>query len=154
LENLQAVAEMRGDDLCDIGLIHPNDPNERMQLVSQSSMEYGQLYMDYVNSSRRPSTPLPDFTDEPAALDDMDAEELFIQTMTDRQRLAELSKLVGLTRYALEGKDTHLIDETRRRMQRIARQLPDKYRSGELINAATNPLERGSRLAELYIERG
>jgi hypothetical protein len=154
LADLQAVAERRDDDLCDIGLINPHDTNGRVQLVSQSSAEYGQFYLDYVNSLKRSSTALPPFPDEPAALDDLDAEELLIQTMTDRQRLAELSKLVGLIRYALEGKDTHLIEDTRRRMQRIARQLPDKYRSNELIAAASDPQERGAQLAELYIERG
>ena len=154
LENLHMIADRRDDDLCDIGLINPHDTNGRLQMVQQNSVEYGQMYQDYVNSLRQPSSALPQFADEPAALDDLDAEELLIQTMTERQRLAELSKLVGLARYALEGRDTHLVDETRRRMQRIARQLPDKYRTTELITAATNPQERGSRLASLYIERG
>jgi len=61
---------------------------------------------------------------------------------------------VGLTRYALEGKDTHLIEDTRQRMQRIGRQLPEKYRSQELITAAGDAQERGAKLAQLYIERG
>ncbi len=154
LEDLQMVAERRDDDLCDIGMISPQDANGRIQLVSQSSVDYGQLYMNYMNSIKLSSPPLPNFADEPASLDDLDAEELLIQTMTDRQRLAELSKLVGLTRYALEGRDTHLIDDTKRRMLRIARQLPDKYRTNELITAAANPDDRGAKLAQLYIERG
>lgn len=153
-EGLQQAAEMRDDDFCEIGRLNPSDINERTQLAAQACGEYGQLYLEYSRSYKQSSTPLPAFSDEPAPLDDLDAEELLIQTMTDRQRLAELSKLVGLARYALEGRDTHLIDETRQRMQRIARQLPDKYRCNELINVATNPHERGSKLAELYIERG
>jgi hypothetical protein len=154
LADLQMVAERRDDDLCDIGLVNPHDTNGRMQLVSQSSMEYGQLYLNHIGDPKLSSPSLPAFADEPAALDDLDAEELMIQTMTDRQRLSELSKLVGLTRYALEGKDTHLVEETRRRMQRIARPLPEKYRTNELITAAADAQDRGARLAELYIERG
>lgn len=154
LEELQTLAEQRDDDLCDIGTINPRDTNSRLQLVSQSSVEYGQLYTDYMNNLKRSSTPLPAFAEEPAALDDLDAEELLLRTMTDRQRLSELSKLVGLVRYALEGKDTHLVQETRQRMQRIARQLPDKYRANELINAAVNAQERGAQLTQLYLERG
>jgi hypothetical protein len=154
LDDLQTLAERRDDDLCDIGNVNVYDTHGRMQLVSQYCTEYGQLYTNYVNGLKQPSPSLPPFSDEPTAFDDLDAEELLIQTMTDRQRLAELSKLVGLTRYALEGRDTHLVEETRRRMQRIARQLPDKYRSNELITAAADPHDRGSRLAELYIERG
>ncbi|HEX7734109.1 MAG TPA: hypothetical protein VF458_04580 [Ktedonobacteraceae bacterium] len=155
LEQLQVLAERRDDDLCDIGSISLHDTQGRMQLVLQSSMEYGQFYLSNM-SSLKPSTSsaLPAFESESAPLDDLDAEELLLQTMTDRQRLAEMSKLVGLVRYALEGKDTHLVDDTKRRMQRIGRQLPDKYRSNDLITAAANPQDRGARLAELYIERG
>jgi hypothetical protein len=153
LEQLQALAERRDDDLCDIGNINLYDTQGRMQLVLQSSMEYGQFYLSAMGSLKQPSS-LPALEEEPAPLDDLDAEELLLQTMTDRQRLAELSKLVGLVRYALEGKDAHLVDDTKRRMQRIARQLPDKYRSNELISAAANPQDRGAKLAELYIERG
>lgn len=156
LEQLQVLAEKRDDDLCDIGSISLHDTQGRMQLVLESSMEYGQFYLSNMGALNKSSSSpsLPAFEEEPAPLDDLDAEELLLQTMTDRQRLAELSKLVGLVRYALEGRDTHLVDDTRRRMQRIARQLPDKYRTQELITAAADPQDRGARLAELYIERG
>lgn len=154
LERLQMLAEQRDDDLCEIGTVSSRDEAGRMQLVAQGCQEYGQLYMNYASTFRETSPALHSLEDEPLPLDDLDAEELLIQTMTDRQRLAELSKLVGVVRYALDGKDAHLLQETRQRMQRIARQLPDKYRGAELIKAATDQRERGARLAELYIERG
>ena len=153
LEHLRVLAEQRDDDLCDLGMINPRDEAARMQLVAQGCQEYGQFYMSHASSFRQ-APALPAIEDEPMPLDDMDAEELLIQTMTDRQRLAELSKLVGVVRYALDGKDSHLLQETRQRMQRIARQLPEKYRGSELITAATSSQQRGARLAELYIERG
>jgi hypothetical protein len=87
-------------------------------------------------------------------LDDMDTEELLLQTMNDRQRLAELGKLVGVARYAIEGHDTSLLQDTRKRMTNIARLMPEKYRSAELISAATDASDRSSRLAQLYLERG
>ncbi|HEU5375926.1 MAG TPA: hypothetical protein VFV38_10840 [Ktedonobacteraceae bacterium] len=154
LEQLQMLADYRDDDLCDLGTINPRDEAARMQLVAQGCQEYGQLYMDHAKSFKQATPTLPPMEDEPLPMDDLDAEELLIQTMTDRQRLAELSKLVGVIRYALDGKDAHLVQETRQRMQRIARKLAEKYRTTELITAAANPQERGARLAELYIERG
>jgi hypothetical protein len=87
-------------------------------------------------------------------LDDLDTEDLLLQTMTDRQRLAELGKLVGVARYAIEGHDTTLLQDTRKRMANIARLMPEKYRGDDLISAATDTGERGSRLAQLYLERG
>ena len=86
-------------------------------------------------------------------MDDLDTEELLLQTMTDRERLTELGKMVGVARYAMEGHDTNLLQETKRKMQRIAGRLADKYKCFELTNAAVNPGERGARLAELYLER-
>jgi len=73
--------------------------------------------------------------------------------MTDRQRLAELGKLAGVARYALEGHDAHQVQDTKQRMWHIAEPLAEKYRSAELIEAAFDPKERGTRLAELYLER-
>jgi hypothetical protein len=157
LEQLQILAERRDDDLCEIGQISPRDEKSSMELVAQGCQEYGQLYMNYASTfhlqdaARRLSS---SEDDGPLALDDLDAEELLIQTLTERQRLAELSKLVGVTRYALDGKDLHLVQETRQRMQKVARALPEKYRTAELISAATDPQTRGTKLAELYIERG
>jgi hypothetical protein len=153
LEHLQTLADRRDDDLCEIGTVNPREEAQRMQLVAQACQEYGQYYVSYAAAfTDTPS--IEAVEDEPAVLDDLDAEELLIQTMTDRQRLAELGKLIGVARYALEGRDTQSLQETKRRMQRITSLMPDKYRSSELINAAVDPSDKGSRLAELYLERG
>jgi hypothetical protein len=153
LEHLQMLAERRDDDLCDIGSVNPKDEGARMQLVAQGCQEYGQFYMSFASSFAQVQSIAEAAEEAPMALDDLDAEELLLQTMTDRQRLAELGKLVGVARYALEGHDTHQLQETRQRMRRVAKQLADKYRSEELLAAAFDPGERGARLAELYLER-
>jgi hypothetical protein len=152
-ERLQMLAEQRDDDLCDIGTVNPRDEGARMQLVAQGCQEYGQLYVNFASSFAQTESFAAIEDEAPVALDDLDADELLIQTMTDRQRLAELGKLVGVARYALEGHDDNQLQETRQRMRRIARSLPDKYRSTELTEAAFDPSERGARLAELYLER-
>jgi hypothetical protein len=154
LEQLQMLAERRDDDLCDIGSVNPRDDMARMQHAMEQCQEYGQLYMNYAATFAQ----TPPFEEIEArdslALDDLDAEELLVQTMTERQRLAELSKLVGVARYAMEGHDTRLLQETKQRMQRIAVPLADKYKSSELLAAAFDPSERGAKLTQLYLERG
>src|SRR6266536_1428594 len=153
LERLQMLADRRDDDVCDIGTVNPKDEGARMQLVAQGCQEYGQFYVNYASNFAQ--VPSIEAIEEQAslALDDMDAEELLIRTMTDRQRLAELGKLVGVARYALEGRDEHQLQETIQRMRRVAQPLAEKYRSTELTEAAFDPDERGARLAELYLER-
>jgi hypothetical protein len=153
LEHLQLLAERRDDDMVDLGTINPKDDAARMQLVQMGCQEYGQFYVSYTATFAKQS-----FIESPqqkmVPLDDLDTEELLLQTMNDRQRLAELGKLVGVARYAIEGHDTSLLQDTRNRMAHIANLMPEKYRSADLIDAATDAGERGSRLAQLYLERG
>lgn len=154
LEHLQMLADRRSDDLCDIGPINPRDEAARMQLVAEGCQEYGQLYLNYTQTfDRISSSPLPEL-DEATPLDDLDPMDLLEQTMTDRERLTELGKLVGMARYALEGRDTELLQDTKRKMQRISTRLPDKYRANDLTNAALEPGERGAKLVQLYLDRG
>lgn len=153
LDHLQMLAERRDDDLCDLGTINPRDEAERMQRVADGCQEYGQLYVSYMQTFGQFSQ-VEQPEEEPLPLDELDAEELLLQTLSDRQRLTELGKLVGMARYGLEGHDSHLLQETRQKMQRITNMLPEKYRGSELLAAATTEGERGSTLASLYLERG
>lgn len=156
LERLELLADRRDDDLCDLGSINPRDEAARMQRVAEACQEYGQLYLSYSLTfdqyAQYPSleSSSQDFT----PMDDLDPEELVLQAMTDRERLAELGKLAGMARYAQEGHDNALLHDTEQRMQRIGRMLPDKYRSNDLISAAIDPSERGAHIAQLYLERG
>jgi hypothetical protein len=154
LEYLELLADRRDDDMVDLGSINPRDDAARMQMVAQGCQEYGQYYVSYSATFKKAGFIESPQQEEMVPLDDLDTEELLIQTMNDRQRLAELSKLVGVARYAIEGHDNNLLQDTRKRMTQIARLMPEKYRSAELIAAATDTDERGSRLAKLYLERG
>ncbi len=150
MEQLKMLAERRDDDLCDIGLISTRDEGTRMQMAALSSQEYGQLYTAYISTV---SSVAPQALHESVPLDDLDAEDLLLQTMSERQKLTELGKLVGMARYALEGHDTSLLQETRQRMQRIAGLLAEKYRGSEIVASTFDPHERGAKLAELYLSR-
>jgi hypothetical protein len=157
LAYLEKLAERRDDDLCDIGSISSTDEMSRMQMAIMSSNEYGQLYTSTMAElTEKNPAPLSAGNDTPErsdTLDDIDADELMLQTMPDRQKLAELGKLIGTARYAIGGHDNTLVQETRKKMQHIANLLAAKYRGTELVAAAVNPKEQGSRLAELYLSR-
>lgn len=153
MAHLEMLAEYRDDDLCDLGMLHSKDEGMRLQMAAVSCNEYGQLYARYISSVSRVSSAVREALNEPTPLDDMDTDELLLQTMPDRQKLTELGKLVGTARYAIGGHDTHLLRETQQRMQHIARLLAEKYRGPELVQAAVNPDARGAKLAELYLSR-
>ncbi|GER89416.1 hypothetical protein KDW_35780 [Dictyobacter vulcani] len=153
LEQLEALADRRGDDLCDIGSTSSEEV-ERMQMAATSCQEYAQLYANTIpQASQLAQEPTKNTIAEATPIENLDAEELLLQTMSERQKLAEVGKLVGMARYALEGQDKTLLQDTQRRIERLARLLPDKYRGSEIAKAATAPNERGAKLAELYLSR-
>jgi len=151
-EQLEILAERRDDDLCDIGTVS-SEEMERMQLASLISQEYAQLYAVYISQASQAPLPSHVQIQEPTHLDDLDAEELLVETMPERQKLAELGKLVGMARYALDGHDDALLQDTKRRMERMVRRLPEKYRGAELVTAATGNRPHSARLTELYLSR-
>jgi hypothetical protein len=157
MEQLELLAERRGDDLCDVGTVYGMDPGSRMQMAAVSSDEYGQLYEKYISSLGTLSSASSPFnlagSNDPTLLDDVDADELLLQTMSDRQKLAELGKWIGMARYALDGQDNAQLHEARQRMQRIASLLADKYRGEQLVAAAIDPNPKGAQLASLYLNR-
>jgi hypothetical protein len=151
-EQLEILAEHRDDDLCDIGTVS-SEEMERMQLASLISQEYAQLYAIYISQASQEPLPSHAHIQEPTHLDDLDAEELLVETMPERQKLAELGKLVGMARYALDGHDDALLQDTKRRMERMVRRLPEKYRGAELVTAATGTRQHSAKLTELYLSR-
>ncbi len=157
MEQLELLAERRGDDLCDIGTVSSEDQGIRLQMAAMSCEEYGQLYEKYISSFGTLSSSSSPFeisgSDVERPLDDVDADEILLQSMSDRQRLAELGKLVGMARYALDGHDSAELRESQRRMQRIADLLAEKYRGSQLVTAAIDPNPQGAQLAGLYLSR-
>jgi hypothetical protein len=153
---LETLAEHRDDDLCDLGTISGEDL-ERMQAAAMYSQEYAQLYANYIKQAGKPTygtkAPQTSGKEEFAAIGELDSEELLLQSMSERQKLAEIGKLVGTARYGVGGHDTALLQETRRKMERLLRLLPEKYRGSEIVKAAFSPQEKGTKLAELYLSR-
>lgn len=155
LEQLERLARLRGDDLCEIGVsVRPDDETTRFTLPAEAGEAYASLYMSYANASLgQPELEASSERISEVPLDDLDVESLLGSALSDRDRLNELAKLIGTARYALEGKDTRGLREIEQKLRRAAAPLPEKYKTGELIKAALEADERGLKLAKLYLER-
>src|SRR6476620_3826577 len=81
---LELLAERRDDDLCDIGTVS-SEEMERMQLASLISQEYAQLYAMSISQASQPSLFSHVHHQEPTPLNDLDTEEIFAETMPERQ---------------------------------------------------------------------
>jgi hypothetical protein len=149
LEALERLAELRNDDLIDGGTLRMSDPLHALQPVTDIGAQYAERCASYVESQ-----PAESVAPGPAPRQGgVDVDDLLLQVMPDRDKIGRLARLTGTLRYALEGRDTRLIDETVNEMHRVAQHLTDKYRPAELIEAARSADSRAAQLAELYLER-
>ncbi|MDP8922616.1 MAG: hypothetical protein M3O34_07035 [Chloroflexota bacterium] len=145
---VEETASARGDDLIDGGTVDANDVQRLLILMTDLAGEYARLY-----ESRPAGPPEPEPEREPAALPSVDVDELLLSLMTDREKVEKLARLIGTVRYAAEGGDGALLDETVGEMERVGRQLGERYRVAELTRAVRDPGQRGGRLAELLLQR-
>ncbi|HLI29184.1 MAG TPA: hypothetical protein VKZ60_19115 [Chloroflexota bacterium] len=141
---LERLARLRHDDLVCGGALVSTAPDQLLAAAARAAQEYAERFEAY--AAREPAEP-------PPALPELDAEEVLLQLMSDRDRLGELAKRTGQLRYAVEGNDPRAVAEAVAAMERVARYLAPKYRVAELIAAARQPGPRGQRLADLYLQR-
>jgi hypothetical protein len=151
LPALERLAELRADDLIDGGTLRMSDPLYALQPVTDIGGQYADGCSAYLAAHPLEAAAEPESPGRLPA--DVDVDELLLQVMPDREKVGRLARLTGTLRYAIDGGDKRLIDETVAEMGRIARHLSDKYRPAELIEAARSSSSRSAELAELYVER-
>jgi hypothetical protein len=154
IETLRLLASRRGDDLCDLGVLLITDDTQRMGFAAEAAAEYGRAYAGY--QARWPSLPARDTSraaPDSVALTDADAADVVTSLMPERDRLSDLARLIGQSRYAMEIHDQRQFDEVAAQMRRLAATLPEKYRADQLAIAALRSDPQGAQLAELYLQR-
>jgi len=148
VESISAMAESREDDLLDCGALPTGGPTAALPRVQEVVQWYRSLYESSVSSD---APALESGESDTGA--DFDADELLYGLLGDRERLTELSKLVGSLRYGLEVHDGGMVQSAEDRMRKIARYLPDSFRAADLVRAAAEAGDRGARLTELLLQR-
>jgi hypothetical protein len=153
LAQLRRLAEFRGDDLLDGGVVEGE--NERMMMAAHEvSRDYAERYQA-AQAAQETQVDAPAL--EAAGPGDgetvPDEDTLRWMFLDERGRIGELAKLTGQLRYAVDGGDEHLIRSTTEQVRRLKGYLTEKYRIEEFLAGASRPGETGRRLAELYIER-
>jgi hypothetical protein len=150
LAGLERLAELRHDDLIDGGTLRMTDPLYALQPVADIGAQYAESCASFLDAQPlEPEAELPSAT----SAGTLDVDDLLLQVMPDREKVGRLARLAGTLRYAIEGGDTRLVDETVTEMQRVSRHLTEKYRPAELIAATRSSEPRAAQLAELYLER-
>ncbi|MFN8523182.1 MAG: hypothetical protein U0821_08765 [Chloroflexota bacterium] len=142
------LAAARDDDLIDGGTIQQGDIQRLLTVTTDIAAQYGSLYQEYAQHLPE-EEPLAD--SEPAALPGVDVDELLISVMSNPEKVGRLAKLAGTVRYALEGDDRKLLEESLADMGRIGKHLPEHYRVAELSTAVQAPDQ--ARRVDLLVQR-
>lgn len=152
---LERLSRLRDDDLVDAGRLFSFDLPRLMEAVNQAVQAYSQLCADYFQRAAS-SDAEPRQAGEPAPLDrSYQVNEVLYGLMSEGDKLAELSRLLGRLRFAQEGRDTATISEVNEEVATLGRHLPDSFQVASLLAAAqdASPTGLGSRLTQLYLER-
>ena len=146
---LRDLASLRGDDLVSGGTVALGDPTAAMHETAEAVQEYQRLYRQHADSAQ-PARSGPKAVEAVGAAD---VQRVLYELMTERDRLGELSKLVGAMRFAVDGSDTALVDETDAGFEALGQLLPEHYWVARVRAAARDASDVGATLAQVYVER-
>lgn len=149
-QELQRLSELRDDDLVYGGSMFSFDLPRMMETVSNLVQEYSGLCADYHREAARPRAPTSEADTEDRSFQ---VNEVLYSLMSESDKLAELSRLLGKLRFALEGQDGGMVDEATEEVTTLARHLPEHFQVASLLAAASDVSNKGSRLAQLYLDR-
>ncbi len=156
-QELERLSRARGDDLVFGSSMFSFDLPRMMEAVTEAVQAYSQLYADGLGGvgamELGPAAgPQPA---EPGPPDDRsyDVSEVLFSLMSEKDKLGELSRLLGKLRFAVEGNDAEAAGEASEEINTLARHLPDEFQVPSLLAVAQDTSQRGSKLAQLYLDR-
>ncbi|MCS7206539.1 MAG: hypothetical protein NZ951_01165 [Dehalococcoidia bacterium] len=154
LEALQQMAQQRDDDLLFGGSIATGDTLAMVAQVAEAVQAYARAYHRWRQQWPEPAPASAAPMTPEGASSDVGVPEVLYGFMEERERLAELARLVGKLRFAVEGGDQKGMAEAEAEVRTLARYLDDRYAISRLLEAVKDPSPRGARLAQWYLERG
>ena len=156
-QELERLSQLRGDDLLFGSSMFSFDLPRMMEAVTEAVQTYSQLYVDSLGGAGavelEPAVGLGAAEGEPAEDRSYDVNEVLFGLMSERDKLGELSRLLGKLRFAVEGNDSQGAAEVGEEISTLARHLPDDFQVPSLLVVAQDTSQRGSRLAQLYLDR-
>ena len=158
---LERLSDLREDDLVFGASMFSFDLPRMMESITDAVQSYSQLCADYYDrqglaGAPPASEPLAAATPAVPAEDDgpsYSVNEVLLSLMSERDKLAELSRLLGKLQFAQEGNDDNMTGEVTEEITDLSRHLPEEFQVLNMLAAAREATGRGSRLAQLYLDR-
>ncbi|MFQ6027388.1 MAG: hypothetical protein ACE5Q6_07840 [Dehalococcoidia bacterium] len=153
-QQLERLSRMRDDDLIFATSMFSFDLPRMMESTTEAVQTYAQLCSDYFEQGKPQSAPEPESLREPEGdADSYQVNEVLLSLMSENDKLGELSRLLGKLQFAQEGRDSSMVGEVTEEITALARHLPEEFQVPRLLAAARETTTRGSRLAQLYLDR-
>ncbi|GBD11772.1 hypothetical protein HRbin23_01449 [bacterium HR23] len=153
-EVLLQTAQQRNDDLIFGGDISPSDTMSAVARVAEVVQAYARAYQRWREQWPTVAPPAEASLTPEGKPSEEGVQEVLYGFMEERERLAELARLVGKMRFAVEGRDMKGVQEAEAEVKTLAKYLAQRYAIDRLLEAVKDPSPRGARLAQLYLERG
>jgi len=151
-EALQRMADARGDDILFAGSYNGTDVADAMMRVNDVVQQYADAYAAIVGVTAAKDTSA-DALETGDGNEDLGVNDVLYDFMSDGEKLAELSKLVGQYRFAIDGSDTTLVRETESEIAMLSRHLPDAHDISKLVETLRSNTANAAALAESYLQR-
>ncbi|MBJ27932.1 MAG: hypothetical protein CL776_03950 [Chloroflexi bacterium] len=148
---LERLAIQRSDDLVFGGNLSVEDIQSSVQVTSNLTQEYAQLYSQGIENT--PAMAVAEANKAEDANQSSDVHRVLFELLSERDRLAELSKLVGTIRFAVEQENTALVNESDNAMLALEGLLPDHYWVGRIRLASRDTSQNGEKIMRLLVER-
>ena len=154
---LERLSREREDDLVFVTSMSSFDLPRMMESVAEAVQAYSQLCSDRLGTTAVSELQAPDEAASPPQEQDEDrslrVDEVLFSLMSEGDKLGELSRLLGKLRFAVEGQDSGMTDEAVDEISTLARHLPEDFQVLALLAVAKDTSQKGSRLAQLYLDR-
>ena len=157
---LERLSDLRQDDLVFGASMFSFDLPRMMESITDAVQSYSELCNDFYDrqgiagapvAESIPAAPAPEA--EAESDNSYSVNEVLLSLMSERDKLAELSRLLGMLQFAQEGSDANMTGEVTDEITALARHLPEEFQILNLLAAAKETTGRGSRLAQLYLDR-
>ena len=143
--HLERLAELRQDDLVYGGTLPMSDI---VMAIQEAVQAYARRYQEHL--SIQPQAAVGQ-AEEPSQ--GAEVQRVVYELLSERDRLGELSRLVGTMRFAVDREDRELVRETDASLEALQSLLPAQYWVDRVRAAAADVSETGTARAQLYVER-
>ncbi len=156
-DDLERLSRAREDDLVAGTSLFSFDLPRMMEAVNEAVQSYSELYAQYSGglpvvepgSAAELAAPEPDRSEDRS----LEVNEVLLGLMSEKDKLGELSRLLGKLRFAVEGRDDREVDEASAEISALGRHLPESFQVSAILAVAKDASQRGSQLAQLYLDR-